>query len=110
MFRRMVDLDWETGWLRVEEFVDDGTLVVPAELPDLDPDKDVELSVSNGVLTGPSRVGARVAAQLRGPRRAGRARCDHRPWRSGGRDESMVWRSCSWRLSCSSAPSTDLQR
>jgi HSP20 family protein len=50
MFRRMVDLDWETGWRRVEEFVDDGTLVVRAELPDLDPDKDVELSVANGVL------------------------------------------------------------
>ena len=50
MFRRMVDLDWEAGWLRVEEFVDDGTLVVRAELPDIDPDKDVELSVANGVL------------------------------------------------------------
>jgi HSP20 family protein len=46
----MLDLDWETGWLRVEEFVDDGTLVVRAELPDIDPDKDVELSVSGGML------------------------------------------------------------
>jgi HSP20 family protein len=46
MFRRMVDLDW----MPVEEFVDDGTLVVRAELPDIDPDKDVELSVANGVL------------------------------------------------------------
>lgn len=50
LFRRMVDLDWETGWLRVEEFVDDGTIVVRAELPDIDPDKDVELTVANGVL------------------------------------------------------------
>jgi HSP20 family protein len=50
VFRRMLDLDWETGWLRVEEFVDDGTLVVRAELPDIDPDKDVELSVSGGML------------------------------------------------------------
>ena len=40
----------ESGWLRVEEYVDDGTLVVRAELPDIDPDKDVELSVTNGVL------------------------------------------------------------
>jgi HSP20 family protein len=50
MFRRVFDLDWETGWLRVEEFTDDGTLVVRAELPDIDPDKDVELSVVGGVL------------------------------------------------------------
>ena len=49
-FRRMLDLDWEGGWLRVEEFLDDGTLVVRAELPDIDPDKDVELSVVDGVL------------------------------------------------------------
>jgi HSP20 family protein len=50
VFRRMLDLDWESGWLRVEEFVDEGTLVVRVELPDIDPDKDVELSVANGVL------------------------------------------------------------
>ena len=49
-FRRMLDLDWESRWLRVEELVDDGTLVVRAELPGIDPDKDVELSVANGVL------------------------------------------------------------
>ncbi len=45
-FRRMVDLDW----MPVEEFVDGDTLVVRAELPDIDPDKDVELSVANGIL------------------------------------------------------------
>jgi len=50
VFRRMADLDPQSGWLRVEEFVDEGTLVVRAELPDIDPDKDVELSVANGVL------------------------------------------------------------
>jgi len=50
MFRRMLDLDWESGWLRVEELVDGGTLVVRVELPDIDPDKDVELSVAEGVL------------------------------------------------------------
>jgi HSP20 family protein len=50
LFRRMVDFDWESGWLRVEEYVDDGTLIVRAELPDIDPEKDVELSVANGVL------------------------------------------------------------
>ena len=50
VFRRVADLDWQSGWLRVEEYVDGGTLVVRAELPDIDPDKDVELVVSNGVL------------------------------------------------------------
>jgi HSP20 family protein len=50
MFRRMFDFDWESDWLRVEEFDDDGTLVVRAELPDIDPDKDVELSVAGSVL------------------------------------------------------------
>jgi HSP20 family protein len=49
-FRRMFDVDWEGGWLRVEEFVDDDTLVVRAELPDIDPGRDVELSVSDDTL------------------------------------------------------------
>jgi HSP20 family protein len=50
MFRRVADFERQSGWLRVEELIDDGTLVVRAELPDIDPDKDVELSVANGVL------------------------------------------------------------
>lgn len=36
--------------LRVEEFRDDGTMVVRAELPGVDPDKDLEVSVKEGVL------------------------------------------------------------
>ena len=36
--------------LRIEEFVDDTTLVVRAELPGLDVDKDVDISVHNGLL------------------------------------------------------------
>ena len=50
MFRRVFDLDWESRWLRVEEFVDDGMLVVRVELPDIDPERDIELSVADGVL------------------------------------------------------------
>jgi HSP20 family protein len=50
LLRRTVDLDWDTNWLRVEEFVDDGTMVVRAELPDIDPDKDVEVTVTDGML------------------------------------------------------------
>lgn len=36
--------------IRVEEFVADGTLVVRAELPDVDVDKDVDISVHDGLL------------------------------------------------------------
>ena len=36
--------------IRVEEFRDDGTLVVRADLPGIDPEKDVELTVSDGML------------------------------------------------------------
>jgi len=36
--------------IRVEEFRDDGTLVIRADLPGIDPDKDVELTVTDGIL------------------------------------------------------------
>jgi HSP20 family protein len=36
--------------LRVEEFVDDGALVVRAEMAGIDPDKDVEISIHDGLL------------------------------------------------------------
>jgi len=36
-------------WLRVEEFQDGDVLVVRAELPDIDPDKDVEITSEDGV-------------------------------------------------------------
>ncbi len=36
--------------IRVEEFTEDGTLVVRADLPGLDPDKDVEITVTEGML------------------------------------------------------------
>jgi HSP20 family protein len=38
------------GGLRVEEYMDGDKLVVRAELPDIDPDKDVELTVSDSTL------------------------------------------------------------
>jgi HSP20 family protein len=50
-WRRLFDLDVGLGgWLRVEEFTDADTLVVRAEMPGIDPDKDVELTVSGGML------------------------------------------------------------
>lgn len=50
VFRRFVEGDWEKGWLRVEEFVEGETLVVRAELPGIDPEKDVDISVVGDVL------------------------------------------------------------
>ncbi len=37
--------------MRVEDFMKDGRYVLRAELPGIDPEKDLELTVSNGVLT-----------------------------------------------------------
>ena len=37
--------------MRVEDYVKDGTYVLRAELPGVDPEKDIEVSVSKGVLT-----------------------------------------------------------
>jgi HSP20 family molecular chaperone IbpA len=39
------------GALRIEDFVEDGTYVLRAEIPGVDPDKDVEITVDDGVLT-----------------------------------------------------------
>ncbi len=50
MIHRMFEGDLDKSWLRVEEFVDDKTLVVRAELPDIDPDKDVEIAIVDGDL------------------------------------------------------------
>jgi HSP20 family protein len=46
-FGRWPDMD---GMIRIEEFHDDGTLVVRADLPGIDPEKDVELTVADGML------------------------------------------------------------
>ena len=37
--------------VRVEDYVKDGTYVVRAEVPGLDPEKDIEVAISKGVLT-----------------------------------------------------------
>ncbi|MGA7987551.1 MAG: Hsp20/alpha crystallin family protein [Candidatus Dormiibacterota bacterium] len=37
--------------MRLEEYADDGHLVVRAELPGVDPDKDIHVSVADGLLT-----------------------------------------------------------
>jgi HSP20 family protein len=51
IWRRMFENDLEAGgWLRVEELRDGDTFVVRAELPGIDPERDVELTISDGVL------------------------------------------------------------
>jgi len=49
-WRRLFEFDDGQEWLRVEEFHDGDTLVVRAELPDIDPDKDVEVTTTDGVV------------------------------------------------------------
>ena len=38
------------GWLRVEEFHEGDDLVVRAEIPGVDPDKDIEVTLTDGVV------------------------------------------------------------
>lgn len=53
--------------MRVEDYVSEGQYVVRAELPGIDPEKDVEITVDDGV----SRL--RRSAERRRRRRAGRS-------------------------------------
>ena len=52
---RWIDERFEPGTRRqlidVEEFTEDGTLVVRAELPGIDPEHDVDITVSEGILS-----------------------------------------------------------
>lgn len=51
-FRTMALPHWRDveELIRVEEFREDGALVIRADLPGIDPEKDVELTVSDGIL------------------------------------------------------------
>jgi HSP20 family protein len=44
-------MNWPFRDIKVEEFVDGEQLVVKAEIPGVDPDNDIDVSVDNGVLT-----------------------------------------------------------
>jgi HSP20 family protein len=48
--RRFLEGDMTTSAVRVEQFLEGDTLVVRAELPGIDPDTDVDLSVTDGQL------------------------------------------------------------
>jgi HSP20 family protein len=43
--------NWRDDMIRVEEFTEGATEVIRAEAPGIDPDKDVELTVGDGVLS-----------------------------------------------------------
>ncbi len=45
---RLFDIDDADSWMRVEEFQDGDTLVLRAELPDVNVEKDVEVKVDDG--------------------------------------------------------------
>jgi HSP20 family molecular chaperone IbpA len=45
-WRHMLDLQG----IRIEEFIEENRYVVRAEIPGIDPDKDVEITVSDGIL------------------------------------------------------------
>ena len=48
--RRFFEGGWEPPAMRVEEYQEGSTLVVKAEMPGIDPEQDVDISVSDGVL------------------------------------------------------------
>jgi HSP20 family protein len=48
-FRRFLEGDLGS-WLRVEEYRDEGTMVVKAEVPGVDPDKDVDITLMGNEL------------------------------------------------------------
>jgi HSP20 family protein len=52
LHRPMLFGRWSTeDMIHVDEFRENGTLVIHAELPGIDPNKDVELTVADGMLT-----------------------------------------------------------
>ena len=51
VIERLFEGDMGTSAIRVEEMEDGNTLVVRAELPGIDPEQDVEVTVADGVLT-----------------------------------------------------------
>lgn len=53
------------GYIRVEEVVDGDQLVIRAELPGVDPDRDIDLTVSDGVLWHQGRAELPHGAEAR---------------------------------------------
>ena len=63
-FRRFLDGDLTQSSIRVEQFLDGSTLVVRAEVPGIDPETDVDVSVADG--HAPHQGGARGKVRAAG--------------------------------------------
>ncbi|MDI3329128.1 MAG: Hsp20/alpha crystallin family protein [Micrococcus sp.] len=50
-FRRLFEGEMDKGMIRVEEESRENELCIRAELPGVDPDQDIDISVADGVLT-----------------------------------------------------------
>lgn len=50
MFHRLFDTECADNWMRIEELQDEGSYVVRAEIPEIDPEKDVQVTVDGGAL------------------------------------------------------------
>lgn len=50
-FRRLFEGDLDKGMIRVEEEIRDNEWCLRAELPGVDPDQDIDISVADGVLS-----------------------------------------------------------
>ena len=55
LFEAMLPYRWRMQFdqnpVRIEEYTEDGNEIIRAELPGVDPDKDIDLTVQDGVLT-----------------------------------------------------------
>ena len=49
--RRWFSKNMEWSSIKIEEFVKDGKLVIKAEMPGIDPDKNIDVSIHDGYLT-----------------------------------------------------------
>ena len=66
-WRHVFDADWDdAGWVRLEEYREGGDLVIRAELPGVDPDRDVEVRVAHGVLHIDARRRERIERREHG--------------------------------------------
>lgn len=48
--RRLFEGDWDVSAFRIEEYRDGSTMVVRAELPNIDPERDLDVTVTEGTL------------------------------------------------------------
>jgi len=47
---RLFDIDPEVATMRVEEYIENDNLIIKAEMPGIDPDKDISITVADGRL------------------------------------------------------------